>query len=208
MPNPVSFTNEHSAEYLLVPDLVHRLETGFDTIIPDFVWLSRLGQRIAKQSLADGQYRLVTAYARRPKVITAGDPQVMMRVNGDLFGAAHVGERLGCPVLAGVPLVSHMLAFTLGADCAWFQLHDLGGALNAPSDVWLDVASSVSSGGYGLSAPLNSIELLRIVRSAACLDRTEIVDAIHEMRYAAAPAHASRWGGSYKPFHLLIPADA
>ena len=208
MPDPVSFTNEHSAEFVLVPDLVHRLDAGFGTIIPDFVWLNRLGQRIAKQSRAGGRYRLVTAYARRPKVHTAGESQVMMRVNGELFGAAHVGGQLGCPVLAGVPLVSHMLGFTLGSDCAWFRLADVGGTLSAPSDVWLDLTGSVLSDGYGVSAPPDDTELQGIVRGASLLDRAEIEQAIRWMRAEAAPAYMSRWGGTYKPFHLLIPSEA
>jgi hypothetical protein len=117
---PASFMNEHTAEYVLVPDLISRLSGTFKTI-PFFFWASREGQAKARASYG-GAVRLLGAYARRPKVDLPGDETIYVKFNELLFSHASDLWEAGIPLLAGVPCVSRLSDFHMGIQCAWFHI--------------------------------------------------------------------------------------
>lgn len=119
-PVRTGFMSERTAEYVLVPDLISRLQS-FTMITPFFHWSSREGQ-VKAQAGYDGPVRLVAAYARRPKVDAPGDPEVTIKFNALLFHHARQLAKLGIPVLAGVPCVSRLSDLQLGVPCAWFRI--------------------------------------------------------------------------------------
>ena len=65
-----SFISEHTSEYILVPNIVRRLTQKFNQVIPVFLWLTREGNTTALEMMDGKQIRLLTAFPRRPKVLS------------------------------------------------------------------------------------------------------------------------------------------
>lgn len=68
---PAGFMSERTAEYVLVPDIMHRLRQEFSSIVPFYYWASREGSVKVAHSYS-GHVRVVAAYARRPKIDQVG----------------------------------------------------------------------------------------------------------------------------------------
>lgn len=200
---PTSFTNEHSVEYVLVPDLVGALSRRFDTAVPSFFWLTREGGRLARESLAGRQVRVLTVFARRPKVCGADDPEIHVRFNPELFSASEVGAEMGSPVLAGVPLVRSIDQLRLGAPCSWFRVGPLDGASLATIDLVMAPDSRTHGSVPGIQS-LGREDLLAVAEEARHMEWSEVVDFVRALRNP--PDFYSGWWSraSYKPFHLFL----
>ena len=207
----VGFMSEHTAEFLLVPDIVRRLEPAFPHIVPFYYWASREGSRIVAAS--DSSYiRLVAVYGRRPKVGMYGQPRVLMKVNKELFDHAAIFKGYGIPVLAGLPCVSRLTDCTSGAACAWFFLDPCGGAYE---DEYLELDIRQSERAvyeHGpIRGPLSTEELQELV-----FERSTVMawpEALGQIRSAArtlsrdASLYRYRrfgWPTAYKPFYLAL----
>ncbi len=101
-----SFISEHSAEYILVPNIVRRLTPKFTQVAPVFLWLSREGNRTALEMMAGKRIRLLTAFPRRPKILSPNS--IAMKVNHELVAYSERSADAGMVVLLGVPLVSSL----------------------------------------------------------------------------------------------------
>jgi hypothetical protein len=116
----IGFMSENTAAYALMPNLVGHLSVHHQRIIPLRFSSTREGARTADESMRERGVRVLAAYARRPKVAHAGDETILVKINALLFSSARAGAEFGIPVLAGVPLVSSLLEFSIGIPCAWF----------------------------------------------------------------------------------------
>ena len=101
-----SFISEHTGEYALIPDLRRRLSPRYRNIVPIYFWSSREGNVRMLEKLRPMPVRLLTAFARRPKVDKRHPGTIYLKVNKELVEYAHASEPLGLPVIAGIPLVS------------------------------------------------------------------------------------------------------
>ncbi|MFA5375531.1 MAG: hypothetical protein WC455_07240 [Dehalococcoidia bacterium] len=205
----ISFLCEHSAEYVLVHNIVEILSHEYDCIIPIFFWTTREGTSIASKGMGCNSVKLVTAYARRPKVQYPFDTAIQMKVNALLFHAAESGLSVGSPVLAGVPLANNLLQFTMSTQCSWFQLHK---PANDARDVEIRLAldGSCVDHDYDCSAvegPLTIDEILYTVRNNARLMSWK--EAVYGMRYIRTQEDNEQlWflRSGYRPFYLVIPS--
>jgi hypothetical protein len=205
------FMNEHTAEFILVPDLVQKLRGTCGGIVPFHYWKSREGQAKARDSYS-GFVRLVAGYARRPKVERLHDPTVTVKFNTVLFDHSCALKAVGVPVFAGVPVVSTFSDFGLGSRCIWFLIEGTEGFHR-------DVTGRVFVEYDGLACP----DLIGPVRGplsdeaivAAMVERSEAfswsemfrrIDSVNqEMRMNSACG--AGWYNRfmpYKPFYLAL----
>ncbi|MDY0340549.1 MAG: hypothetical protein RBS17_04990 [Coriobacteriia bacterium] len=162
---------------------------------------------MARESLGASSVRLLTVYARRPKVRYPGDHQILMRVNLELYAAAKIAEEIGCPVLAGIPLVNDLKNLVVGARCCWFRVHAPGPSGAVSDTVHLDARTGdLLEHPLGLSA-LRTSDLVEVARDAEQISWAAAVKAVRAFRLACGE-HRGWWsGGAYKPFHMLILDD-
>ena len=91
-----SFISEHTAEYILVPNLLRRLTPHYQHIIPMFFWSTREGNTIAARTMSDVTVRLLTAFPRRPKIAASHPNRITMKVNQRLLAYARAGAEMDC----------------------------------------------------------------------------------------------------------------
>ena len=139
-----SFISEHTAEYILVPDLVRRLMPEFPDIVPLFFWASREGNTTAQWSMEGVPVRIVTAFPRRPKILPDRSNRILMKLNGQLFNYASESSGRGIPVIAGVPLVTSLPTLRLNARCCWFEIPIIA---SYPNSLSITSYSDTSSAG-------------------------------------------------------------
>ena len=163
----------------------------------------------AYESMVAQRVRVVAAFARRPKVLHSGEPILAVKINSQLLDAAHAGSSCGIPVLAGVPLVNSLLAFSMKVRCGWYRLtlehasgEDLNFAISVPD--LLPVAPECP----GIVGPLARQQLVDVVRTAS--SALEWSDAVHGLRAIVSCSHSgrARWPApQYRPFCVVIPQE-
>jgi hypothetical protein len=127
-----------------------------------------------------------------------------MKINKSLFDAAAEGERLGCPVIVGLPLINQLGRFSLEAPCAWFRL----------SATWRDqedfrTTIDVSSGmwfrkDYGQHLkPIAEANLFsEVVEQARPRSWEETVDVMKAIKLTGYGEGPSMFGG-YRPLFAV-----
>jgi len=201
-----SFISEHSAEYILVPNLATVLSQKYPQVIPIYFWTSREGGRLAASSIGPLRVRLITAFARRPKAHSPDDKVLFLKINSSLLQAAKKGAQLGSPVFAGVPLATGLLQYNIGTPCAWFSL---AGKPPVEADFLIDLrlngeAQSFPDKAGIISGPMSSGEILAEVKNKATLMSWQ--DAVHAMKTLRKSERDYGWFMTgYRPFFLIIP---
>jgi len=204
--HPKSFISEHSAEYILVPNIVSRLNQRFTEVIPLFLWLSREGNTTAQKMMAGGQIRLLTAFPRRPKLVSGSQAGIRMKVNRELLAYTAVSEEAGMAVLVGVPLLSSLSLLRIGAECCWFELK--GSAVTDRDysvDIGLDgTVISNDAPTRALTGPLTDDAIEDLADRCRMMPWIQAVQSIREIRSIQQEVHGSSFLGGYKPFHLML----
>jgi len=210
MKNMVKFTSfmcEHTAEYILVPQLVEAFSRRFAHTAPFFFWRTREGSSTSMACASNERGQLVSVYARRPKIKSPEGSEIHVKFNRELLKYAQESNRHGVPVFAGLPLVSRVQDIMLGTKCIWFRLHGVG---NLP----VDVEASVDRSGILLTdgldesqieGPLSADQIVRDACEVAWSVSWE--DAAEHLRTISRDAHLrSGYGilGGYKPFHIFF----
>lgn len=201
----IGFMSENTAAYALMPDLVGHLSAHHQRIIPLRFSSTREGARTADESMRESGVKVLAAYARRPKVAHAGDETILVKINALLFGSARAGAAFGIPVLAGVPLVSSLLEFSIGVPCAWFLVEPVEQA-DTEFSLRLSQPSEVRNPVNGVSGPLTSEEIADIAASQ-CRGMDWML-AGHGMRSVKEQEQGYRgpFGAGYAPFFLAMTA--
>lgn len=205
---PTSFISEHTAEYALVRSLVGILSRQFSTIIPVYFWATREGSSIAARGVGQQHVRVIAAYARRPKVVNPDDSIVLMKINTLLLHAGAAGLDVGIPVLAGVPLATGLLQFSIETPCSWFHING-----RVPRDQDVEILISLSgeaqesnSSRPGVVGPLTAEDILGIVQSKARTMPWEVaVDCIRRVRSSGEIGMRGFFFSGYRPFYLVVP---
>jgi len=117
-----SFISEHSSEYILVAKLTRMMERHFERVIPIYFLSTREGSPISGECGPSQTLKIVSVFARRPKIDIPNQPFIEVKFNESLFEIADLASPLGIPTFAGVPLASSMMKVSLDNDCAWFEL--------------------------------------------------------------------------------------
>ena len=206
--DPTSFISEHTAEYALVRSLVGILSQQFSTIIPVYFWATREGSIIAAKSVERTHVRVIAAYARRPKVVNPYDNIVLVKINALLLQAGAAGLDVGIPVLAGVPLASGLLQFSIETPCSWFHING-----RVPGDQDVEICISLSGEAQesnscrpGVVGPLTANDLLSIVQSEARAMPWDVaVDCIRRVRSSGEKGMRGFFFSGYRPFYVVVP---
>lgn len=198
-----SFISEHSAEYILVPQISSLMAKRFSKVVPIYYWSSREGSSI---SYACGYQpvSVISVFARRPKITPPYQPHIEVKFNETIFETAAQADSLGIPTFAGVPLASSLQDLTLDAKCAWFEL--TGNNEDVIYKVSLDGEMiSRSSDSAAVDGPLSEEELLsRVTKKYREKDWYQALDNVRELR-RGAPERRYWFGvGGYRPFYLLL----
>lgn len=204
--------NEHTAEYVLVPDLIRRLSSTFTRAVPFFFWLSREGQAKARASYT-GSVRLLGAYARRPKVDRLGEETIYIKFNELLFYHASALEQVGIPLLAGAPCVSRLSDFHIGVECVWFHIEaeriryaDASAAINLSGQM----PTALFDSDVPVRGPLKDPDIIALAleHSRAMTWPEALEQLVHISRNLTNnPYGPTTWYGRnlpYKPFYLAL----
>lgn len=128
-----SFISEHTAEYVLVPNLKSILCKEFNTVTPIFPWATREGSTISRHLHKGERFKVIGMYPRRPK-LTGSDPYITVKLNRQIFVGAQCGMEFGIPIIAGCPLVRDFWELGNIPVCLWLKLDQFSN-----DDVQLDI---------------------------------------------------------------------
>lgn len=201
-----SFISEHSAEFVLVPNLVEILSATYSSIVPIYFWATREGSRIAASGVEPRMVRLVTVFARRPKVQNPNDEMLLVKINARLVQAGELGRRFGSPVFVGVPLATNLLRFHIGTPCAWFYL---AGSAHTEEDVYIRLSlkgerQNSHNNASLVQGVLTHKEILaEVSRNAGPMTWQSAVEVMKNLRHAEGDYGWFMTG--YRPFFLIIP---
>jgi hypothetical protein len=210
--HPTSFMSEHTAEYVLVNDLVRRLTPAFPNLVPIFFWATREGNRTAHESMFGQQLRLMTCFARRPKVDHAAPNHLFMKINGELIYYRDVCAPLEIPVLAGLPMVKSLSGLRLNSSCNWFDLAKFDSSDQAEFYVRIasDGTATLGDSSPILQRPLTNPQIEELVSKSPVLSWDRVVDHLRDIRRTVSERRVQDYGyslpfiGGYKPFFLLV----
>jgi hypothetical protein len=210
---PSSFISEHTAEYVLVNDIVRRLSPTFQSLIPIFFWATREGNRTAIQSMYDLSFRLVTCFARRPKIEYAAPNHLFMKINSELIHYRKACAPLDIPVLAGLPMIKSLSCLRLDSPCCWFDLGRFESVNHTEFYVTVapDGTATLGDSSHRLGGPLTNLEIEELVSGSPLLTWDRAVQLLRDVRRIVADDANRNYSyvrfpffGGYKPFFLLV----
>lgn len=197
--------SEHTAEYVLVNDLVHRLSPTFPDLLPIFFWATREGNRTAIESMHHLSFRLLTCFARRPKVDPFLNEHLLMKINPELKQYHQACSPLGIPVLAGLPMIRSLSSLRLTSVCNWFSLADFDCVDQEEFYVVVarDGTASLHESDDKLAVPLTTEKIENLVTQSPQLSWDQAVSHLRDIRrIVARNTHRFVFFGVYRPFFL------
>ena len=205
-----SFMSEHTAEYVLVPNLIGRLAPRFAEVIPIFFWSSREGNTTGLQCMSNTKVRVLSCFARRPKVVVPGSDRIIMKLNRELLEYSYGSSEVGIAVLAGIPLVSSLSQLKQTAPCSWFELRgfesvDFSVNIEYYIQVMLDGTTRPKADLHGMDVPLTDQQLMDVVSRSELMPWASAVEILRHIRSQQPDFNRFPFFGGYKPFHLLLP---
>ena len=197
--------SEHTAEYVLVNDLVHRLSPAFPDLLPMFFWATREGNRTAIESMQHLNFRLLTCFARRPKVARVLNEHILMKINPELKQYFQACTPLGIPVLAGLPMIRSLSSLRLTSACNWFSVADFDCVDRDEFYVVVarDGTATLLESDDKLAVPLTTAKIENLVRESPKLSWDEVVSHLSEVRRMVSDnTQRFIFFGAYRPFIL------
>lgn len=209
---PTGFMSERTAEYVLVTDLIRRLGDFCPQLTPFFFLASREGQAKAHTSY-NRRLRLLGAYARRPKVSSAGAETIHIKFNALLFYHAFQLKEAGIPLLAGAPCVSRLSDLHADTSCVWFHV-------KPESKRWCDrfarfdlsepMHTTITDSESTVQGPLSTEDIKQLILEyGQVLLWAEALDRLREANrnLLQGPYADTAWYGKYlpyRPFYLAM----
>lgn len=158
-----SFVNEHSVEYLIVPKFAEILAQRYYSIIPLYFWSSREGGNLSIECTGKEKFTIVALYARRPKVKEPNQERVEIKLNHSILRVSDYLREHGISAFAGVPNVSTLLDFQIGAECSWLQLKKES---HSDQFAYLDIKSrNIHSDSSSLRCGVSGKQILNIIKN-------------------------------------------
>jgi len=190
-----SFLSEHTAEFILVPQMQAMLQQSFDSVIPLFVWVTREGSKLARKEMAGRKYRVCALFPRRPKIDQDG--KMFLKVNEQVLFVAENLRLTGIPVFAGMPIVHHLADLKVNCECNWYELHP-GGA----GDLIVPITSEVHELQFDFINQIAVNQLsTNILRDATIFEYGETIDHI---RFVKTNFSMGMYTSVYKPTFFFM----
>lgn len=208
-----SFMSEHTAEYVLVNNIVSRLSPTFPNIIPLFFWMTREGNNTAIASMHGLHLRLVVCFARRPKVDSATPNCLFIKINSELMNYRKACAPHNIPVLAGVPMIKSLSSLRLHSTCNWFDLASFDSVkeLDLYLEVDSDGGSTLDNSGHRIATALTNSDLEELIRRSPLMTWDHAVECLRHARRTVRDLSINSYGYApfpfgvgYKPFLLVV----
>ena len=122
MKKPTSYICEHTAEYVLVPELKKIFQKEFNFVTPVYPWLLREGSKLSKEIHNTDKFRIFGLYPRRPKLEHAKSTNITININHELIVSAKTAMEYGIPLIAGYPLANNFWELGNKPNCIWIEL--------------------------------------------------------------------------------------
>lgn len=199
-----SFLSEHTAEFILAPQAAEVFSRFAKAAVPIYYWSTREGSRVGRECAPNRHVRVVSIFARRPKVTVPGQSVIVAKLNQELFTYSEEATERGIPTLAGIPLVSSLDQLTASCPSVWFRL------LDAPSN---DMEIPLALNGERregddpthIEGPSQLENLAaKAVSKATAYEWRDALDTLRELRRVGHPNGFFHFLGGYKPFHVLL----
>lgn len=152
------------------------------------------------------QVRVVSVFARRPKIEFPGQNDLAVKFNASLFRYACFAAKAGILTFAGVPVVTSIFDLTIDADCRFFELH--GNVAEEDVIVQVDRRGPVSISPQHANAvsavmgPTDFVE--KVMSKTKPRPWFQVIETLQELR-RADPHHGHPFfGSSYHPFNILL----
>jgi hypothetical protein len=199
--DPISFISERTAEYVLVPKLIKILKKKYSNVIPIFPWATREGSNLSKQIHEDDKFYIVGMFPRRPKLDSANDPNIIIKINHQIIVEAKRSLQLGIPMIAGCPLVKNFWELGSSPNCVWIKLEQA-----SEDDAEID-ARNIKSFIPGWIFP-NEVTLIKYFYDYSLLTNLQnAIQAFKKIKLTSKEAYNFHyfWMGSrYKPVYFLL----
>lgn len=199
--NPISFINERTAEYVLVPRLIKILKKKFSDVIPIFPWATREGSNLSKKIHENDKLHIVGMFPRRPKLNSADTPNIIIKINHQIMIDAKKGLQLGIPLIAGCPLIKNFWELGGSPTCVWIKLEQ-----EYEDDMEIDASNIRSFIPKWIFQ--NDATLLKYLCNYSILTNLpNAINAFKEIKLTSREEYNTRyfWMGSrYKPVYFLL----
>ena len=201
-----SFVCERSVEYVVCGNIVAKLDPSFGKILPFYFWSNREGGVAASRAMENISGRLISIFARRPK-IEKGEGRFFMKINEPVMEYARESSRQGIPVFFGMPDIISLRHFAWGCECIWYDSVSLG----LDGDIFINVSSGEVC-DFTLTPKqrsvgrLSSSDIISVIDQSPLLFWGEAVARLREFRKSLRGD--IRFGYPYKPFHLFLMSES
>ena len=151
------FSNEKSAEYIILYDLYNKFKDKFTFFYP-FIYQSKRDDTLLSLKNEINNLRLIVCFARRPKANYKDDNEIVITFRETLFDKSNYFYEEGVDSIIGVPIGSRVEEIGFGARCHWFY----------PEKNAISYSTCVIN--------KNSMELVKFDKAISVLNEYEIID--------------------------------
>lgn len=120
--NLTSFMSERTAEYIILPHLTNILGQSFKSVTPIFYWATREGNSNNIFSFS-APVKILSMYARRPKINTKMPECVYVKFNQLLFDRSQYLYENGIATIVGVPISQSLADLNTKTKTKLFEIN-------------------------------------------------------------------------------------
>ncbi|QXO16994.1 hypothetical protein [Vibrio ostreae] len=179
-----SYISEHTAEYVLVPEMKSVLEQEFSVVLPIFPWLTREFSKVGKSTHGFSSFRVLALFPRRPKI---SNSDIYLTINSELSACNQHAKMHGITVVAGCPIARNLRELASCRECVWLRI-----------DSHYDYLKDVSKLG---SMRLTNADVLEEV---LCSPEQSMDSLEMFIRSARDTLPVRFFGARYKPVYFLV----
>ncbi|MBS4746141.1 hypothetical protein V2J31_17155 [Bacillus safensis] len=174
------FSNERSAEYIILNDLYRKFEKNFTYFYPIHFHKNRDDTMLSKSDNAKG-FKLICLFSRRPKTNFIGSKIVDINFRQSIFSQSELLFKHGISTIVASPIATQIEELGFGAFCQWFEVF---------SDVRIDNDSvsnvlnkEINYIGEFIPKAIDDKNLLKILKKSDIYTWKEIIEIIEEWYY-------------------------
>lgn len=206
MSNPTSYVCERSVEYMLLPNIMISLRKQFDSVVAIYPWITREGGVLSRNLHGHTSYRVLSVYARRPKLYSEADRRVKFKFNEKIIRGAGLAKFYGIPAIAGCPVARNFHELSVCQSFLWSDLSTF-------SEEEIDLTIEIDQEGH-IPKPhqkhfLHSVESVSelVVSSAKPMTFFDFLEAVREVEAGSkgyVEYSSMLFRGGYKPVYILL----
>lgn len=200
-----SFFSERTAEYSLVPHLMVELQKKYRLIAPIYFWRTREGNNIAHELHCGTRVKILSLFARRPKV-TNDIHIVHGKINEGLIRYSRIAKEHGIPTIAG-----------------FIASNNIFNNFNPRNHLFFDLTTDLFETDYNFSYDIYDHKIIELEESISNISTNDIItitqkccrsltwkeatELIYQLNNTInRPGDMSYifWRGGYKPIYFIL----